>query len=134
MLFGISTKPFTIINVGFYRQKSMWCCSRHILIIAVLLLVDLAKWNDNNVSPTMGVNAFVTTSMAPNDSAMYNNGISKAKQLWSKNGVRSLIRRGRNVDPLVDSEDLPSCVEACLISNCYESVPLHNTVAPVTIP
>ena len=106
----------------------MWFCSAHILIISILV-IDMVEWKGNNISPTM-VNAI--GSLAPNDSDRYSGNVSRTRQLWSKNGIRSLVRHGRNADPLIDSVDLPSCIEICMVNSCYGVIPTYNTVAPTT--
>jgi len=65
---------------------------------------------------------------------------SRNTGLWSQRGVRSLLRgsraasgSGMDLDPINDSSDLPSCIEICMVQNCYGAIPTANTEAPTTV-
>jgi len=66
---------------------------------------------------------------------------SRNSHVWSPRGIQGLLRKGRQdsynpyeLDPVADSADLPSCIELCMIQNCYGAVQTAATNAPTTAP
>ena len=87
----------------------MWFCKPHILLITILV-INVAKWKDENISPMM-VNAITSASLMPNDFAMYGENMSKGRKLWSADGIKSLSKR--------DQEGgLGACIASCVVDTC----------------
>ena len=107
------------------RKRNMWSCKPHILLLS-LLAINMADVLISNRPSTIMVDGLVTAS-APSQALL---GLSRRRQLWGIDGVRALAR---DLDPLTDSSDLPSCVEMCITSTCTDFQPA-GTDAPTTIP
>jgi len=128
----------------------MWFCKVNIAVVS-FVAIAMMEWNDHKVSSSMvgATDSVVNVDGVPTKVVYY----SRKRDLWSHRGVRSLLRAGRsandyghnetttapydprNLDPIGDSVDLPSCIEICLIKNCYGSVEATQaTAAPTTAP
>lgn len=128
----------------------MWFCKVNIVVVS-FVAIAMMGWNDHTFSSAMvnETDSVVMVDGVPTKVVYY----SRKPDLWSQRGVRSLLRAGRsanaptaapsnldprNLDPIKDSADLPSCIEICLIKNCYGAgggvEPTQATNAPTTAP
>ena len=107
------------------RKGNMWFCRPHILLLS-LLAINMAEMLIKNRPSTMMADGLVAAA-APSHTLL---GLSRRRQVWSAPGMRALAR---NLDPLRDSSDLPSCVEMCITSTCTDFQPAR-TDAPTEIP
>jgi len=110
----------------------------------VISLVIVAICNDNNKSPTLvdasGVAVDVDIEKVNGQPIKFVH-YSRNSHVWSPRGIQGLLRKGRQdsynpyeLDPVADSADLPSCIELCMIQNCYGAVQTAATNAPTTAP
>jgi len=122
----------------------MWVCKANVAV-ASILAICMMEWNGLKGSSALVDAAEVNVDGVPTKVVYY----SRKRDLWSQRGIRSLLRAGRqsgngttaepfdprNLDPIKDSADLPSCIEICLIQNCYGGVQATQaTNAPTTAP
>jgi len=130
--------------VGTELIENMWSCKMSIVVVS-FVVIAMMEWNDHKFSSAMvsATDSVVDVDGVPTKVVYY----SRKRDLWSKRGVRSLLRSvnttttapsgSQNLDPIGDSADLASCIEICLINNCYGSVnvePTQATAAPTTAP
>lgn len=124
----------------------MWVCKANVAVVSILAIC-MMEWNDLKGSSALVDAAEVNVDGVPTKVVYY----SRKRDLWSQRGIRSLLRAERssgngttassepfdprNLDPIADSADLPSCIEICLIQNCYGGVQATQaTNAPTTAP
>jgi len=109
----------------------------------IISLVIITIWNDYNYSPLLvdasGVAVDVDVEKVDGHPVKVVH-YSRNSHVWSPRGIQGLMRKGRQdlnpyeLDPVADSVDLPSCIELCLIQNCYGAVQTSATNAPTTAP
>ena len=104
------------------------------VLAVTMLLIIMVKWDSSRRSSMMVEANDTMIDGVPVKVVHY----SRNNPLWSPRGVRSLMRKGRQVNPdsldaIEDSADLPSCIEICMMQNCYGAIPTYNTIAPTTI-
>ena len=102
------------------------------VLAAFILFIGLMEWN----GPKLAEATDPVADGVPVKYVRY----SRNTGLWSQRGVRSLLRgsraasgSGMDLDPINDSSDLPSCIEICMVQNCYGAIPTANTEAPTTV-
>ena len=109
----------------------------------LISLVIITLWNDYTNTPTLvnasGVGVDVDVEKVDGKPVKVVH-YSRNSHVWSQRGIRGLLRKGRQnynpyeLDPVADSADLPSCIELCMIQNCYGAVQTAGTAAPTTAP
>jgi len=123
----------------------MLVCQANVAVLSILA-ISMMEWNDLKGSSALVDAAEVNVDGVPAKVVYY----SRKRDLWSQRGIRSLLRAERqsgngttagpfdprDLDPIADSADLPSCIEICLIQNCYGGVQgaTQATNAPTTAP
>ena len=102
------------------------------VLAAFIFFVALMEWN--------ALRSVDATDPVPDGVPVKYVRYSRNTGLWSQRGVRSLLRgsraasgSGMDLDPINDSSDLPSCIEICMVQNCYGAIPTANTEAPTTV-
>jgi len=111
----------------------------------LISLMIITIWNNFNNSPTVSDASGVAVDVdveKVDGKPMKVVHYSRNSHVWSDRGIRGLLRKGRQgrnynpyeLDPVADSADLPSCIELCMIQNCYGAVQTAGTVAPTTAP
>ena len=113
----------------------MGSCKVNVVVVS-FVTIGMMEWNDHKQFSTMvgASDSVVNVDGVPTKFVYY----SQNRNLWGQRGVRSLLRAGRSrgardLDPVKDSADLPSCIEICMIQNCYGSVgTTEENVAPTT--
>ena len=98
-----------------------WSCKVNVVVVS-FFAIGMMEWNDHKHFSTMvgASDSVANVDGVPTKFVYY----SQNRNLWSQRGVRSLLRTGRNrearnLDPVHDSADLPSCIDICMIQNCY---------------
>lgn len=99
----------------------LWSYKLNVVVVS-FVAIGMMEWNDHKHFSTMvgASDSVINVDGFPTKVVYY----SPNKYVWSERGVLSLLRAGRSqgsrdLDPVKDSADLPSCIEICMVQNCY---------------